>query len=92
MAVPRTGLAALHLGMFTDVTPENTLLRDKYVTHLFPLSFIYTVEEVAEIWRKMHNKELHTLFSSPNVISITTLRRMRWVGSCNKHGGDERYV
>jgi hypothetical protein len=27
-------------------------------------------EEVAGGWRKMHNEELHNLYSSPNVISV----------------------
>jgi hypothetical protein len=31
-------------------------------------------------WRKLHNKELHNLYSSPNVIRIIKSRRMRWAG------------
>jgi hypothetical protein len=29
-------------------------------------------------WRKVHNEELHNLHSSPSVIRMTKLRRMRW--------------
>jgi hypothetical protein len=29
-------------------------------------------------WRKLHNEELHNLYSSPSVIRIIKLRRMRW--------------
>jgi hypothetical protein len=29
-------------------------------------------------WRKLHNEELHNLYSSPNIITMIKLRRMRW--------------
>jgi hypothetical protein len=31
-------------------------------------------------WRKLHNKELHDLYSSPSIIRIKKSRRMRWAG------------
>jgi hypothetical protein len=31
-------------------------------------------------WRKLHNDELHDLYSSPNIVRVIILRRMRWVG------------
>jgi hypothetical protein len=31
-------------------------------------------------WRKLHNKELHNLYSSPSIIRIIKSRRMRWAG------------
>jgi hypothetical protein len=31
-------------------------------------------------WRKLHNNELHGLYSSPNIVSMIKSRRMRWVG------------
>jgi hypothetical protein len=36
--------------------------------------------EVAEGWRKLHNGELHNLYSSPNIIRMIKSRRMRWAG------------
>jgi hypothetical protein len=36
-------------------------------------------DEVMGGWRELHNKELHNLYSLPNIISITK-SRMRWAG------------
>jgi hypothetical protein len=34
-------------------------------------------DEVAGGWRKLHNEELHNLYSSPSRIKMTKSRRMR---------------
>jgi hypothetical protein len=31
-------------------------------------------------WRKLHNDELHNLYSSPSVVRVIKSWRMRWVG------------
>jgi hypothetical protein len=31
-------------------------------------------------WRKLHNEELHSSYSSPSIIRIIRSRRMRWAG------------
>jgi hypothetical protein len=37
-------------------------------------------------WRKLHNEELHNLYSSPSIIRITKSKRMRWVGHVARMG------
>jgi hypothetical protein len=37
-----------------------------------------TRDEVTGEWRKLHNEELHDLYSSPSIIRIMTSRRIRW--------------
>jgi hypothetical protein len=36
--------------------------------------------EVTGRWRKLHNKELHDLYSSPNIFGMIKSRRVRWTG------------
>jgi hypothetical protein len=31
-------------------------------------------------WRKLHNDELHSLYSSPNIVWVIKSRRMKWAG------------
>jgi hypothetical protein len=35
------------------------------------------IDEVAGGWRKLHNEELHNLYSSPSIITMIK-SRMRW--------------
>ena len=35
-------------------------------------------DEITGEWRKLHNAELHALYSSPNIISNLKSRRLRW--------------
>jgi hypothetical protein len=36
--------------------------------------------EVTGGWRTLHNEKLHNLYSSPSIIRVIKLRRMRWEG------------
>jgi hypothetical protein len=49
-------------------------------------------DEVTGGWRKLHNEELHNLYSSPNIIRMTTARRMRLVGHVARMGRREMHI
>jgi hypothetical protein len=36
--------------------------------------------------RKLHNEELHGLYSSPSIVRVIKARRMRWVGHVARMG------
>jgi hypothetical protein len=37
-------------------------------------------------WRKLHNEDLHDLYSSPSIIRIIKARRMKWAGHVARMG------
>jgi hypothetical protein len=37
-------------------------------------------------WRKLHNEELHNLYSSSNIIRMIQSRRRRWAGHVARMG------
>ncbi|KAJ4426188.1 hypothetical protein ANN_26997 [Periplaneta americana] len=43
-------------------------------------------DEVAEEWRKLHNTELHALYSSPDIVRNIKSRRLRWAGHVARMG------
>jgi hypothetical protein len=42
--------------------------------------FVPKRDKVTGDWRKLHNEELNDLYSSPNIVWVITLRRLRWAG------------
>jgi hypothetical protein len=48
-------------------------------------------DEVTGEWRKLHNEELHNMYSSPDIIRQVKSRLMRWAGHVARMG-EERKV
>jgi hypothetical protein len=46
-------------------------------------------DEVTREWRRVHKEELNDLYSSPNIVRVIKLRRMRWAGHVARMGEGE---
>jgi hypothetical protein len=60
-------------------------LRDEHRLRVFENRVLRRIfgpkrKEVTGIWRKLHNRELHDLYSSSNITKVIRCRRMRWAG------------
>jgi hypothetical protein len=43
-------------------------------------------DEVTEKWKRLHNKELYALYTSPNINQVIKSRRLRWAGHVTHMG------
>jgi hypothetical protein len=43
-------------------------------------------------WRELYNDELHSLYSSPNIVRVIKSRRMRWAGHVTRMVGGEMFI
>jgi hypothetical protein len=60
----------------TEVTDILTVFENRVLRRIFGPKR----DEATGEWRRLHNKELDDLYSSPNVIRVIKSRRMRWAG------------
>jgi hypothetical protein len=61
------------------------MLREEYRMRVFENRVLRRIfgpkrDEVTGEWRKLHNEELHNLYSSLDIIRQIKSRRMRWAG------------
>jgi hypothetical protein len=49
-------------------------------------------DKVTGGWRKLHNEELHNLYSSPSIIRMMKPRRMRWAVLVARMGRKEMHI
>ena len=49
-------------------------------------------EEITGEWRKLHNAELHALYSSPNIIRNLKSRRLRWAGHVSTYAAIQKCI
>ena len=58
-------------------------LREEHTLRVFENKVLRKIfgakrDEIIGEWRKLHNAELHTLYSSPNIIRNLKSRQLRW--------------
>jgi hypothetical protein len=66
-------------------------LREEYTLRVFENGVLRRIfgpkrDEVTGGWRKLHNEELHGLYSSPGIVRVIKARRMRWAGHVARMG------
>jgi hypothetical protein len=70
-------------------------LREEHRLRVFENSVLRRIfgpkREEDRSWRKLHNDELYSLYSSPNIVRLIKSRRMRWVGHVACVGGSGVY-
>jgi hypothetical protein len=49
-------------------------------------------DKVTGEWRRLHNKELYGLYSSPDIIQVIKSGRLRWAGYVARMGEGEVLV
>ena len=61
-------------------------MREEHILRVFENSVLRKIfgakkDEITGEWTKLHNAELHALYSSPNIIRNVKWRRLRWAGN-----------
>ncbi|KAJ4429604.1 hypothetical protein ANN_21790 [Periplaneta americana] len=76
------GLQAQSSGYFFTQEHRLRVFENKVLRKIFGAKR----DEVTGEWRKLHNTELHALYSSPDIIRNIKSRRLRWAGHAARMG------
>jgi hypothetical protein len=72
-------------------------LREEHRLRVFEIRVLRRIfgpkrDEVTGGWRKLHNEELHNLYSSTSIIRVINSRRMRWAGHAARMGREGMHI
>jgi hypothetical protein len=69
-------------------------LREEHRLKVFENSVLRRIfgpkREEERSWRKLHNYELHSLYSSPNIVKVIKSRKLGWAGHVARMGEGQR--
>jgi hypothetical protein len=65
-------------------------LREEHRLRVFENRVLRRIFVLKRDWRKLHNEELHNLYSSPNIIRMIKSREMG--RACSMNGGEEECI
>ena len=68
----------------TNMRRNGSVLKILYI--VFSRIFGSKRDKVTREWRKLHNKKLNDLYSSPKIVRVIKWRRMRWAGHVARMG------
>jgi hypothetical protein len=74
--------------------PWSQTLREEHRLRVFEKRVLRRIfgpkrDKVTRGWRKLHNEELHDFYSSPSIIRMIKLRKMRWAST---KGGEDKCI
>jgi hypothetical protein len=71
-------------------------LREEHRLRVFENSVLWRIcgpkSEEDGSWRKLHSVELHSLYSSPNIVRMIKARRLGWAGHVARMGKGEVFI
>jgi hypothetical protein len=73
------------------------ILREEHRLRLFENRVLKRIfgqrrDEVTGCWRKLHNEDLHRLYSPPSIIRMVKSRSMRWTGHVARMGKKRKHI
>jgi hypothetical protein len=89
--LPSSGDWTALLTAYVFVCSEKIVIGEEHRLRVFESRVLRRIfgpkrDEVTGDWRKLHNEELHSLYSPPNIIKIVNSRRIRLAGHVARMG------
>ena len=60
------------------------MLNKEHILRVYENRILRPRRNENEEWRRLHNEELHSLYRSPNILTVIKSRRLRWAGQVTR--------